>query len=197
MENKDKFQKEVLSMVQQQELTPKAASFLLKYSNQREKKSEGSKKIAVIGLSCAFPGAKDSIDFWNNMKEGKDSVSDFEGRWKKEDCYSENAREPGKTNNLYGGVLDDIYEFDPEYFNLTPKEAMLMDPQQRLFLMHAVKTFEDAGYARIEIAEIVSKVLDSLSDTNRYIFRQRFLENRSQADIAKELGVSQMTVSRA
>ena len=57
--------------------------------------------------------------------------------------------------------------------------------------------FEDAGYQRIEIAEIVSKVLDSLSDTNRYIFRQRFLENRSQADIAKELGVSQMTVSRA
>ena len=57
--------------------------------------------------------------------------------------------------------------------------------------------FEDAGYARIEIAEIVSKVLDALSDTNRYIFRQRFLENRSQADIAKELGVSQMTVSRA
>ena len=57
--------------------------------------------------------------------------------------------------------------------------------------------FTDSGYERIETAEIVSSVLDSLSDTNRYIFRQRFLENRSQSDIAKELGVSQMTISRA
>ena len=57
--------------------------------------------------------------------------------------------------------------------------------------------FEDAGYERIEMAEIISKVLDEMSDTNRYIFRQRFLENRSQADIARELGVSQMTISRA
>ena len=57
--------------------------------------------------------------------------------------------------------------------------------------------FNDAGFERIEIAEIVTSVLDSMSDTNRYIFRQRFLENRSQADIAKELGVSQMTISRA
>ena len=57
--------------------------------------------------------------------------------------------------------------------------------------------FEDSGFERIEIAEIVTKVLNSMSDTNRYIFRQRFMENRSQAEIAKELGVSQMTISRA
>lgn len=57
--------------------------------------------------------------------------------------------------------------------------------------------FEDAGFERIEIAEIITKVLGEMSDTNRYIFRQRFMENRSQADIAEELGVSQMTISRA
>ena len=57
--------------------------------------------------------------------------------------------------------------------------------------------FEDTGFERIEIAEIIKKVLSSMSDTNRYIFRQRFMENRSQADIAEELGVSQMTISRA
>ena len=57
--------------------------------------------------------------------------------------------------------------------------------------------FTDKGFERVEIAEIVTRVLGSLSDTNRYIFRQRFLENRSQAEIAKELGVSQMTISRA
>ena len=57
--------------------------------------------------------------------------------------------------------------------------------------------FTEQGYERIELEEIINNVLGNLSDTNRYIFRQRFLENRSQAEIAKELGVSQMTISRA
>ena len=53
------------------------------------------------------------------------------------------------------------------------------------------------GYERIEINEIISKVLSSFSETYRYIFKERFIENKSQATIAKELGVSQMTISRA
>ena len=57
--------------------------------------------------------------------------------------------------------------------------------------------FEDAGFERIEIAEIISKVLGEMSDTNRYIFRKRFIEEKTQAEIAKVLGVSQMTISRA
>jgi RNA polymerase sigma-B factor len=57
--------------------------------------------------------------------------------------------------------------------------------------------FTEKGFERVEMAEIISRVLGGLSDTNRYIFRQRFLENRPQAEIARELGVSQMTISRA
>ena len=57
--------------------------------------------------------------------------------------------------------------------------------------------FEDAGYERVEINEIISKVLAGLSDTYKRIFRERFIENKSQAASAKELGVSQMTISRA
>lgn len=56
---------------------------------------------------------------------------------------------------------------------------------------------EDAGYSRLEYGEMISRVLENLSDTNRYIFRKRFVEDRSQAEIAKSLGVSQMTISRA
>ena len=44
---------------------------------------------------------------------------------------------------------------------------------------------------------MITKVLGEMSDTNRYIFKQRFVENKSQAEIAKRLGVSQMTISRA
>ena len=57
--------------------------------------------------------------------------------------------------------------------------------------------FEDSGYERVEMNEIVSKVLESFSDTYKFIFKERFIENKPQAAIAKELGVSQMTISRA
>ena len=57
--------------------------------------------------------------------------------------------------------------------------------------------FTDKGFERVEINEIITRVLNGMSDTNRYIFRQRFIENKSQAEIAKDLGVSQMTISRA
>ena len=57
--------------------------------------------------------------------------------------------------------------------------------------------FEDSGFERIELSEIINTVLDSFSDTYRYIFKQRFVENKSQAEIAQSLGVSQMTISRS
>lgn len=57
--------------------------------------------------------------------------------------------------------------------------------------------FEEVGYERIEINEIIKAVLEKLNDNHRYIFKERFIFNKSQADIAKSLGVSQMTVSRA
>ena len=57
--------------------------------------------------------------------------------------------------------------------------------------------FEERGYDQVEFSEIIHSVLDKMSEQDRYIFRERFIYNRSQADIAKTLGVSQMTISRA
>lgn len=57
--------------------------------------------------------------------------------------------------------------------------------------------FEDNGYERVELGEIINNVLKSFSDTYKYIFKQRFILNKSQSEIASKLGVSQMTVSRA
>ncbi len=57
--------------------------------------------------------------------------------------------------------------------------------------------FEDTGYERVELGEIINTVLASFSDTYRYIFKQRFIENKSQSEIAEKLGVSQMTISRS
>lgn len=57
--------------------------------------------------------------------------------------------------------------------------------------------FEEKGYEQLENKEIIDTVLDKMSEQNRYIFRERFIFNKSQAEIAEILGVSQMTVSRA
>jgi len=57
--------------------------------------------------------------------------------------------------------------------------------------------FDEKGYDRVEMAELIDSVVNGMSDRNKFIFRERFLNNRSQSEIARELGVSQMTVSRA
>lgn len=57
--------------------------------------------------------------------------------------------------------------------------------------------FDDRGFERVETNEIISKVMETFTDQYRYIFKERFLYNKSQAEIADVLGVSQMTVSRA
>ena len=57
--------------------------------------------------------------------------------------------------------------------------------------------FEEMGFERIETSEIINKVLKDFNEQYRYIFKERFIQNRSQSEIAKVLGVSQMTVSRA
>lgn len=57
--------------------------------------------------------------------------------------------------------------------------------------------FDEKGYEQLETKEIIDKVLDKMTEQNKYIFRERFIFNKSQAEIGKILGVSQMTVSRA
>ena len=57
--------------------------------------------------------------------------------------------------------------------------------------------FDEKGFDRVEMSDIIDTVLEKLSDQNKYIFRERFIFNRSQSSIAKTLGVSQMTISRA
>ena len=64
-------------------------------------------------------------------------------------------------------------------------------------LLEKYTGFDEIGYDRVELMEIINKVISEMNEQNRKIFTERFLNDRSQADIAKELGVSQMTVSRA
>jgi len=102
--------------------------------------------IAIVGIGCRFPGAKDPQAFWELIRDGKDAVSLVpESRWDIEQFYDRDISKLGKANTKWGGFLEDVDLFDPQFFGIAPKEAVTMDPQQRLLLEVAWETLEDAG----------------------------------------------------
>ena len=109
--------------------------------------------IAVIGWSGRFPGAPTIAAFWNNMRDGVDSVGEVPpARWDHDAIYDPTPGALDRTNCWHGGFLDEIEYFDPLFFGLSPNEAAAMDPQQRLFLEEAWHALEDAGYASSTLA---------------------------------------------
>src|SRR5580704_9186233 len=105
-----------------------------------------SEPIAIVGLSCRFPGSKDPEAFWRVLSEGVDTVKEVPNdRWDK-DALSDPSV-PGKTPVFYGGFLDQVDLFDPAFFGISGRGAGSMDPQQRLLLEVAWEALENAGIA--------------------------------------------------
>ncbi|GAA4279086.1 hybrid non-ribosomal peptide synthetase/type I polyketide synthase [Aquimarina mytili] len=102
-------------------------------------------EIAIVGMSGQFPGAKDIDQFWDNLKNGVESIGFFtDEELKEEDEEIETINNPSYVKaNAY---LEDKQYFDSEFFGYTPSEAKLMDPQARLFHENCWKALEDAGY---------------------------------------------------
>ena len=101
--------------------------------------------IAIIGMSCRFPGAHDVDEFWDNLINGVDSVGEIPAdRWDIERFYDADGQ-PGKMYTREGGFLDDIGDFDPTFFNISEQEACWIDPQHRMLLENSYRALEDAG----------------------------------------------------
>lgn len=106
------------------------------------------RKVAIIGMSGKFPNAGSLREYWYNIQGGVDCISEIPAsRWNHEEYYDSDPKAPNKTNTKWMGVVPDIDQFDPLFFNISPLEAETMDPQQRLFLMEAWSALEDAGYS--------------------------------------------------
>jgi acyl transferase domain-containing protein len=102
--------------------------------------------IAIVGMSLRVPGAKTLEDFWRNLCQSVDSVSDFsEADTLAAGVPLETARDPNYVKSF--GALEDIDLFDAPFFGFSRKEAALLDPQQRLFLECAHEALEHAGHA--------------------------------------------------
>jgi acyl transferase domain-containing protein len=118
----------------------------------RAKLAEGEARnrrgpIAVIGVGLRFPGVgSDPEQFWKMIADGRDAVGPVPAdRWDREALFARDAAVPGKINTRHASFLENVRRFDAGFFDITPREAARMDPQQRLFLETAWHALEDAG----------------------------------------------------
>lgn len=108
--------------------------------------SRNGLEVAIIGLSGRFPGARNIEEFWENLRAGVDSISVFTD----DELLSVGVSRELLSNPRFvrsRGIIEDIELFDASFFGYSPREAQIMDPQQRIFLECAWAALEDAGYA--------------------------------------------------
>ena len=104
--------------------------------------------IAIVAVSCRFPGAPDPEAFWEVLSGGVDAIREVpEDRFDIDEFYDPDPDTPGKTYTRFGGFLDGIDGFDPEFFGISPREAVWIEPQQRLMLETSWEGLERAGYS--------------------------------------------------
>ena len=120
-----------------------------------------SESIAIIGMGCRFPGnVIDPESFWQLLHHGVDAIEEVPSdRWDINACYDPEPGKPGKMYTRYGGFINNVDKFDPVFFGIAPREAIRMDPQQRLFLEVVWEALENAG-----------QVLDQLDGSATSVF---------------------------
>ncbi|WP_141710148.1 type I polyketide synthase, partial [Legionella parisiensis] len=103
--------------------------------------------IAIISMSCSLPGTPDVAAFQTLLEQGLSGVKEIPlERWDNKKYYDPNPDAPGKSYITKLGLIDNIKLFDAQFFGVSPREAPLMDPQQRLFLEHCYNALENANY---------------------------------------------------
>lgn len=135
--------------------------------------------IAVIGLSCRFPGADNVETFWSNLVQGVESIS----RFSKEELRAEGCSEELLENPQYvnaRGILNDLDKFDANFFGLNPRDARITDPQHKLFMESVWQALESAGYVPEKTKDIIgiyASMADSSYLKNNLYNNNEFLQN--------------------
>ena len=108
--------------------------------------------VAITGLAGRFPQAADVQAFWSNLCDGRDCITEVPpSRWDWQALESVRSAS-GRPLSRWGGFIDDVDAFDAAFFRISPREAELMDPQERLFLQTCWEAIEDAGYTPATLA---------------------------------------------
>lgn len=110
--------------------------------------SDGRKRISIVGMSGRYPDARNVDEFWKILECGKDVTREVISERDGWDFAGKTANGDPMEGNRKLGVVPGIYEFDPLFFSISPREAEQIDPRQRLLLEETWKALEDAGYGR-------------------------------------------------
>lgn len=102
--------------------------------------------LAIVGMACRYPGANSPEEFWALLRDGLDMMTEIPAsRWDADAYYDPAPGTKGKTYVREGAFLDQVDQFDPDFFNISPREAVMMDPQHRLLLEVSWEALERAG----------------------------------------------------
>jgi acyl transferase domain-containing protein/acyl-CoA synthetase (AMP-forming)/AMP-acid ligase II/NAD(P)-dependent dehydrogenase (short-subunit alcohol dehydrogenase family)/acyl carrier protein len=160
-----------------------------KRRGELRRQATGNKAIAIIGMSCRFPGANNLNEFWSNLCNGVESISFFSDQE-----IINSGVDPELVNNpnyvKASPILEDIENFDADFWGYSPKEAQLLDPQQRLFMECAWSSLEDAGYDPFNYQGDIS--LYGGAATNTYLLNNIY-PHRHQIDRQDDLQVMNLS----
>jgi acyl transferase domain-containing protein/NAD(P)H-dependent flavin oxidoreductase YrpB (nitropropane dioxygenase family)/NAD(P)-dependent dehydrogenase (short-subunit alcohol dehydrogenase family)/acyl carrier protein len=136
--------------------------------------------VAIVGMACVYPGARNIEEYWRNIILGKDCVTEVpDERWNKTLYYDPASNNGEKSPSKWGGFIPKI-DFDPVTFGIPPQSLAAIDPAQLLSLLVAKQALDNAGYGGANInRENVSVIIGTEAGTdlaNNYGFRSLFTQ---------------------
>ena len=156
------------------------------------RRQEGALDIAIIGMACIYPGAKNADTYWQHILSGRDGITEVPSeRWNKDLYYDPQSLNGEKSPSKWGGFIPRI-DFDPVSFGIPPQSLAAIEPSQLLSLLVAREALEDAGYAGPEVdRDAISVIIGGEGGNDlansygfRCLFRQILGEMSAEVDKA-------------